>query len=523
MKDLAAADYTEVPVDVQAEVLRAMHQVDAGQAAVFGRAGWAFVCEHGYDAYAQKNIGRWHVTQARVTRAAGFAAKAWIRRYEQHPLIVAALADQDVLSESWARQLSTWSDKLPEEHQPKADEILVTAARAGVDLAGLAKIAAELAALLTPSDEDKDREPGRGLRLEKTFEGAGVLTGDLTPSCAAMVDTVLGALSQYDGKEDLRTSAERMHDALEEAMRRLLAARLLPQRAGAPVTALVHISLADLLAIDPDSVLSQQWVTWVHAQWMAERAVASVQPGDHGTWLHGKAAAAAAGDAMIVPMVTGTVDISILDHLVDTCLAYAHLRDQHDTAPHPGTGPQAGGNSDPDAQPNASAVPLTDLAAELARLEKLIIGDAVALMSGEGGLASFLRRQLLGKGLDGPSLPLDVGDTDRIPPHIRRAVTVRDRHCAFPGGCDRPAWDCEPHHCCPRTQHGPTSITNLTNLCWYHHHVVVHERGWTVQVEPDGTITARRPDGTLFGNHPTIFSNGPPPRPGWPPPWVGGP
>jgi hypothetical protein len=44
-------------------------------------------------------------------------------------------------------------------------------------------------------------------------------------------------------------------------------------------------------------------------------------------------------------------------------------------------------------------------------------------------------------------------------------------------------------------------------LCWFHHHVVVHGWGWTVTVNPDGTMTARKPDGT-------IFNYGPPPRPG---------
>ena len=38
-------------------------------------------------------------------------------------------------------------------------------------------------------------------------------------------------------------------------MRRLLAAGLLPQRAGQPVKALVHVSLADLMRLDGSSAL----------------------------------------------------------------------------------------------------------------------------------------------------------------------------------------------------------------------------------------------------------------------------
>ena len=97
--------------------------------------------------------------------------------------------------------------------------------------------AAELATRLLGPDQDKGKEPGRGVRLETTLDGAGILAGDLAPGCAAVAGAVLGSLSQPAGKDDTRSHGERMHDALEEAMRRLLAARLLPQRAGAPVTA----------------------------------------------------------------------------------------------------------------------------------------------------------------------------------------------------------------------------------------------------------------------------------------------
>ena len=64
---------------------------------------------------------------------------------------------------------------------------------------------------------------------------------------------------------------------------------------------------------------------------------------------------------------------------------------------------------------------------------------AIDFVSGPGGVASALRRSLLGAQLNGKSVPLDVGYSDHIPEAIRRAVIRRDKHCAWPGGCDRPA------------------------------------------------------------------------------------
>ena len=61
-----------------------------------------------------------------------------------------------------------------------------------------------------------------------------MLSGDLTPECASIVGTVLDALSAPAGAEDDRSQAQRYHDALHEAMQRLVTAGLLPERAGQP-------------------------------------------------------------------------------------------------------------------------------------------------------------------------------------------------------------------------------------------------------------------------------------------------
>jgi hypothetical protein len=105
------------------------------------------------------------------------------------------------------------------------------------------------------------------------------------------------------------------------------------------------------------------------------------------------------------------------------------------TTDQPGEVPGGG-----DARPPGPRPP-TPQAMEM--LRHAIIGKAVDLVSGLGGLASFLRTGLAGARLAGPSLPLDVGHSAEIPAAVRRAVILRDQHCRWAGGCDQPASACE--------------------------------------------------------------------------------
>ena len=106
---------------------------------------------------------------------------------------------------------------------------------------------------------------------------------------------------------------------------------------------------------------------------------------------------------------------------------------------------------------------------------------AADALSGPGGLASWLRgSQLAGQPGGGPSLPLgiplplDAGEAEpTIPVHLRRAVTTRHIHCAFPG-CRAPATGCHIHHLVPRAHGGPTALGNLVPLCAFHHLTAIH-------------------------------------------------
>ena len=224
------------------------------------------------------------------------------------------------------------------------------------------------------------------MRLETTFGGAGVLHGDLSPECAAVVGTVLDALSAPAGAEDTRSQAQRFHDGLQEAMRRLVTAGLLPERAGQPVKAWVHMSLADLMVLDGSSALLQEWTSRVRARWAGHRAAASAGGGDGGAWLDGDVAGAVACDAAMAPFVTGEVNPAALEDLVRLCVQLDRLRH------HPRTGPGGGGDTGqdgpgsagqgagPDSSDAGQGASAPDTARAWEALERAIIGKTTNLL-----------------------------------------------------------------------------------------------------------------------------------------------
>ena len=270
-------------------------------------------------------------------------------------------------------------------------------------------------------------------------------------------------------------------------MRRLVAANLVPERAGQPVKAWVHIALADLMLLDGDSALQEQWTARVRQRWAARRAFASETGSEGGAWLDGDAAAAIACDAAMAPIVTGDVNVDALEDLVRLCVELDRVRRAGDG---PGT-------------------PAADTTAAWAALEQAVIGKAVDLLSGPGGLASFLRRRQLGARLGGPSLPLDIGYAESIPAGIRNAVTAAGP--ALPVGRRlHPARRRRARCTIPSTRPTAARPPSRTACCCarFHHQVVIHRWGWTLVLNPDGTTSAWNKDKTK-----TLHSHGPPVRP----------
>ena len=518
---LATADATQMPAELQAQCLITLERADARVTAARASILAAFNAAQGYRDDGDYGARSWLMNHTRVTKGTAAGHTGWSRRGRLHPRVLAELAAGDLLSESYARLICAWTDRLPEDCRDDADAILVSAAQAGMGLADLAGLAAEIEVRSRPEvpDEDGPRFEERAVKLETTFGGAGVIRGDLSPECAAVVGAVLDALSAPRGADDERSHAQRYHDGLEEACRRLVAAGLLPERAGQPVKVWAHIDMSDLIDLDVGSKLQKKWTERVRERWAAARAAASVGGSDGAAWLEGKGANGFACDASVTPVVFGTVNIGVMEQLVRLCVQLAgHGPGRCTPAPGPSPCRDEPAPSDPDPDQAGPGEPLPapqPLPPGLSRdsLEQAVIGKAVELLSGPGGLASFLRRRELGARLGGPSQPLDIGFSDTIPAGIRNAVKARDRRCQWAGGCDQPASACEVHHLMHKSNGGETSLDNCILICFFHHQVMIHRKGWTLVRNPDGTTTAWNRDRTKV-LHSHSHSHSPPARAG---------
>ena len=218
---LADLDAAQMPAAALAGCLRGLERADAVQAAARGRLLAAFDATDGPVGDGQRTTRVWLVHSLRVTRGQAGAYRAVQALAEGHRPLLAGLREGHVLTTSVALQLARWTRAIPDEFRAQAEEIVVAAARAGAGLRELAAICAEIRYRTAPPDPDdqNDQHLDRGVTLDTTLDGAGVIRGDLTPQCAAMVRAVLDALSAPEGGGDLRSWPERYHDALEEAIR----------------------------------------------------------------------------------------------------------------------------------------------------------------------------------------------------------------------------------------------------------------------------------------------------------------
>ncbi len=479
---LAAVDWASLGTQVHGEMLAYLQRAQAKLTLVNAAVLAAFTAQSGYEPDGHRSARAWLVNRNGMSKGAAGAAVGWDKRLRRHGRIAAVMAAGDI-SDSWAKEIAGWTDKLPAEKRDEADQILLDAAADGLpleDLAVLARTIAETWKAQHPDPDDGNGDDGdedgfddRYLRLGTTFGGAGKADGDLTPACTAALQAIFDSLGKHLGPEDHRSIEQRQHDALAEALHRLIKAGLLPDSAGQATLAQVLINFADLRRLYASSTFEQEWIT-----------ARAGQPGR----LTGPGAEAEACDARIAPVVIGSVDWQVLDQMTEVWIE-AHGLD-HGREP---CGCTCGGCS------CTPPVPLTP--EQKTQLRRALLAMAADAMSGPDGLAAYLRTRQLGVPYNGKPLPLDMGKVKGIPDHLRRAVILRDQHCAWPGGCDKPPAGCQVHHVIYRSRGGKTRLKDLVLLCHYHHQVCIHRLGWTLTLHPDGTTEARSPQGEILRSH----------------------
>jgi hypothetical protein len=92
-------------------------------------------------------------------------------------------------------------------------------------------------------------------------------------------------------------------------------------------------------------------------------------------------------------------------------------------------------------------------------------------------------------------LPIGVGRTTQaINRKLRRALHKRSGGGCEWKGCTERHY-VEAHHVWHWVDGGPTELWNLVNLCWHHHHLV-HKRGWRLEHDGRGGVRCYRPDGS---------------------------
>ena len=89
---------------------------------------------------------------------------------------------------------------------------------------------------------------------------------------------------------------------------------------------------------------------------------------------------------------------------------------------------------------------------------------------------------------------LDYGRKTRtVPPALKRALIDKFHGLCAADGCNS-RYRLEAHHKTPWSEGGRTDQADLVLLCWFHHHVVIHQWGYELFGHPDhGRIRFRKP------------------------------
>jgi hypothetical protein len=526
---LNSADLAGLPGEMLAEGLKQWTRLDAKRAAAEAKLTGAFDAQQGYVAQAQRSTGAWLRLFAGQTDAAARGQVASAKRHAAHRAVADAESRGD-FSESYGRWICTAVRKFPRDDQGAVEEILVEAAAQGLQIEDLAMLAAEIMQRIHPNGmpEDEDRiDAERGVTLGKTLGGVGRLNGDLTKHATALTDTVLEALAVKRGPEDLRTAKQRRHDALVQAFQLLVDSDLMPARGGAKAQVKVDLPFDTLRRLPHAAQLEEEWIQGKLTA-LARARLDDVCPQDPRAWdtdeptrpaqaseefpgASGRLSPDCSPDdtAGEVAGVCGTGLKGVFGGSPAVLGGIGAISDRLAAALHCDSTltPVVTGNVNRDALAQMTGhwlhahgmTPAELTESSWLRLQETLLRWAIDVLSGETGLAAYLRTGLLQGPLTTPSIVLDAGrDSRTIPAALERAVRRRDRRCRFPG-CDVPAELAQVHHLTEWDHGGTHRLDNLLILCSFHHLIAVHAWGWMITAHPDGTITATSPQGrTLY-------------------------
>jgi hypothetical protein len=173
-----------------------------------------------------------------------------------YPAVASAFAD-GVIGAEHAAAIADTVEAIPAadraEHAAQVETVLLEHART-VDPRTVRLLGQRILAHLDPDGpspaEERQRQAHRRVNLSRLPDSTGLLDGQLTPTCQAIWDAVLTPLASRRPDDALgpddRTPGQRLHDAFEEAGRRLLTIGDLPDHAGLPAQLIITLTLTDL-------------------------------------------------------------------------------------------------------------------------------------------------------------------------------------------------------------------------------------------------------------------------------------
>src|SRR6516165_1086854 len=369
----------ELPAAATDSVLVSLGELQAKVTAAHAAFLRRFDAADAHDADGYGTSAAWLAARTQLSAKDAKAAVRRMRQLTEHACLQEALARGDI-SASWAAEIIELTRKLPAELRGDTDQILLDAASRGATLADLRYLAACAVQQWLSQHPDPDEGDGfddRYVQVGTTFGGAACIHGNLTPECGAAVQAVLEALGKKHGPEDTRTEHQRFHDALQHGCELLIRAKMVPDRAGAGTQAIVHIPLSQLRQMPGASDLEDAWIRG--------------RLGEDG-YLLGKDAEAAACDALIIPVVTGRADLTIVDTMI--ALVLAAIDGGHRAAHLTGGGPGDSGGDSGDSGDSGSGASDQGGAGSSAMspeawaaLRYAIARLAIDLVSGPGGAA----------------------------------------------------------------------------------------------------------------------------------------